>query len=965
MQRWYTMLLPRSARSLGWLATGIASALAGLNLIGWMFGVAALKGILPHATPMKVITALCFALSSSALACLLSQSLVGWKRRLPWIAGIAVSSVGLLSLAAYLIEAATNPPFPWGLLPAANLFLAPDTRMAVIAAILFFIFGIVLLLLGTGTRRAANAAHLALLPVTLMSYMVIVGYLLNVHTFYAWTNVGVALNTGIAFCALCLAAFCVRADTWLMGILAGGRAGSIMARRMLPALLFLPILIGWLRIEGERAGLFSSELGVALVAITYTVCFLALTWLNAGSANRADEKLAYALQRLSAHMDNSPLAVIEFDSEIRVSRWSEEAERMFGWTAAEIVGKAISEMRWVYDEDVELVTRESGDLFGGRRPRSLNVNRNYRKDGSVIHCEWYNSAVHDAQGKLVSILSQILDVTERKHAERERELTIEFLQLVNKSTGTRDLIRTAATFFQQRSGCEAVGIRLKDGDDYPYYEARGFSEEFLLLENSLCVRGDLGEVVRDSAGYPIMACMCGSVIQGRFDPSKPFFTEHGSFWSSSTTELLATSTEADRQARAHSRCSGEGYESVALIPLHEGADRLGLLQLNDRRKGMFTLESITLWERLADHLAVALAKFEAEESLRESEQARAAEARLLDTIITATDNRLAYLDKDLRYRRVNLAYAANARMAPEAFVGRRRLEVFPNAPDVVAMFQRVLDTGEPEIIPEYTGIPLYRPEVGLRTVQIYAVPVRDERGEVEGVVTSMVDITDQVLARTRLVNAERARAEMAEGLNAEVNHRMKNNLMLVSAMLQMQIDAGVDDAPHALQLAISRISALSAVHEEMYAVHADRVRLEQVLRRVVAMVTDVLAGQEAEVEFAGDPVEVDSRMGSLVAIVANELVTNAIKHGGQENGRRRMSVELRSPSQDGLMTLRVWNSGNPIPADFDPVRQAGLGLQLVQMLAVQQSGGTFAVQPYDDGTLVTVSMNTGNTGRVE
>ncbi|MGD0113205.1 MAG: hypothetical protein ABSD48_15205, partial [Armatimonadota bacterium] len=107
MQRWYTMLLPRSARSLGWLATGIASALAGLNLIGWMLGVAALKGILPHATPMKVITALCLALSSSALACLLSQSLVGWKRRLPWIAGIAVSSVGLLSLAAYLIEAAT------------------------------------------------------------------------------------------------------------------------------------------------------------------------------------------------------------------------------------------------------------------------------------------------------------------------------------------------------------------------------------------------------------------------------------------------------------------------------------------------------------------------------------------------------------------------------------------------------------------------------------------------------------------------------------------------------------------------------------------------------------------------------------------------------------------------------------------------------------------------------------------
>jgi two-component sensor histidine kinase len=298
-------------------------------------------------------------------------------------------------------------------------------------------------------------------------------------------------------------------------------------------------------------------------------------------------------------------------------------------------------------------------------------------------------------------------------------------------------------------------------------------------------------------------------------------------------------------------------------------------------------------------------------------------------------------------------------MAPEEFVGRHRLEVFPNAPEVAAMFQRVLDTGEPEIIPEYTGVPLYRPEVEARCVRIEAAPVKNERGEVEGVVSATVDITEQVLARARLVEAERARAELAEGLNAEVNHRMKNNLMLISAMLQMQLEAGVDDAHRALRLAISRISALSAVHEEMHAVHADRVRLEQVLRRVAGMVAGALAATEVHVEFDGDPVEVDSQTGSLVAIVANELVTNAIKHGGRTaDGRRRISVELRAPTEDGLITLSVWNSGNPVPEDFDPMRQTGLGLQLVRMLTVQQSAGAFAIQPHGGGTLVTVSMDT-------
>lgn len=140
------------------------------------------------------------------------------------------------------------------------------------------------------------------------------------------------------------------------------------------------------------------------------------------------------------------------------------------------------------------------------------------------------------------------------------------------------------------------------------------------MESTLCVPDGAGGVVRDSDGAPVIECMCGNVIRGRFDPSKPFFTAHGSFWTNSTTELLASTSEADRQGRTRNRCNGEGYESVALIPLHVGSDRLGLLQLNDRRRGRFSPETIGHWERLADHLAVALAKFRAEEELRASNE---------------------------------------------------------------------------------------------------------------------------------------------------------------------------------------------------------------------------------------------------------------------------------------------------------------------------------------------------------
>ena len=166
------------------------------------------------------------------------------------------------------------------------------------------------------------------------------------------------------------------------------------------------------------------------------------------------------------------------------------------------------------------------------------------------------------------------DITGRKRDERERELTIEFLRLVQEAENKKEMIGAAIAFFRERSGCEAIGIRLKEGEDYPYFETSGFPRVAVQAESSLCARGDAGEIIRNSVGNPVLACMCGNVIRGRFDPSKPFFTER-SFWTNSTTQLLATTADADRQARTRNRCHGEGYESVALVPLDAGTVGFG------------------------------------------------------------------------------------------------------------------------------------------------------------------------------------------------------------------------------------------------------------------------------------------------------------------------------------------------------------------------------------------------------
>jgi len=140
---------------------------------------------------------------------------------------------------------------------------------------------------------------------------------------------------------------------------------------------------------------------------------------------RLEEELRSALMKLTFHVENSPMGVVEWDQEFRVIRWSKQAEKLFGWQASEVLGKQPNDWPFVYGEDFETTQGIVERLGNGTEQQSISANRNYTKDGKVVYCEWYNSALCDESGKMMSVLSLVLDVTERKQveAERDREAT--------------------------------------------------------------------------------------------------------------------------------------------------------------------------------------------------------------------------------------------------------------------------------------------------------------------------------------------------------------------------------------------------------------------------------------------------------------------------------------------------------------------------------------------------------------
>lgn len=204
--------------------------------------------------------------------------------------------------------------------------------------------------------------------------------------------------------------------------------------------------------------------------------------------------------------------------------------------------------------------------------------------------------------------------------ERERTAKIICSEL-NNFVDLKPTLITVIEHIKRLTGSEAVSIRLHDEGDYPYYVYEGFPESFIVHENSLCVRDDNGSRVpsADGEGF-LLECMCGNIIRGRFDPSLSFFTKKGSFWSNNTSILLDTSSEQDRQGRTRNYCNSVGYESVALIPIKARDERIGLIQINDKRTGMFTEELIEYCEMIGEQIGISIQNSLIYESLNRSHE---------------------------------------------------------------------------------------------------------------------------------------------------------------------------------------------------------------------------------------------------------------------------------------------------------------------------------------------------------
>jgi GAF domain-containing protein len=181
----------------------------------------------------------------------------------------------------------------------------------------------------------------------------------------------------------------------------------------------------------------------------------------------------------------------------------------------------------------------------------------------------------------------------------ERRAFLDLLRMANTMLEPKEIARQLVVLARHLSACEAVAIRLKAGPGYRYAASLGFSEQFVLDEDDLCATDKDGHLLRDQHRHPVLACICGRVLSGQVDRTQPFFTDRGSFITSSTSELMASHAAAHSLGPTRHRCHDAGFETVGLFPIRRDVVTYGLIQCNDSRPGRLTAEAIDLMENLA------------------------------------------------------------------------------------------------------------------------------------------------------------------------------------------------------------------------------------------------------------------------------------------------------------------------------------------------------------------------------
>jgi PAS domain S-box-containing protein len=343
--------------------------------------------------------------------------------------------------------------------------------------------------------------------------------------------------------------------------------------------------------------------------------------------------------------DQSPIGAAIVGLDYTFVKVNQELCKITGYSSKELEKMSFTDI--TFADDLAHDLQQAHDLSCGLIDQYQMIKRYIRKDGQVIWIRLSVRLIRNEQQEPLYFLPMVEDINEQKMLEEEKNIIHILLKIVNEDSDLKNLLQATISFFKSWTEIDGIGIRLRQGDDFPYFTTVGFPKEFVQQENSLCSIDKNGNQMTGEQGHTLLTCMCGHVISGLMDISSPFFTASGSFCTNNTTHFLSQCAHLQMQPGMRFHCHKAGYESLLLVPLRTGGNTLGLLQFNNKERNRYSKQFISLMERLADHISVAVAQRLTEENLKAKQMELEEMNAALKVLLRNRENDLAEHDQSL------------------------------------------------------------------------------------------------------------------------------------------------------------------------------------------------------------------------------------------------------------------------------------------------------------------------------